>query len=63
MGESWALGTVLRAQGMGTEDTYAVEVCESLIFWTRTMLEVGHNSEGGGEAWWIQGDPGSVSLS
>ena len=37
--------------------------CESLIFWTHTVLEVGHNSEGGGEAWWIQGDPGSVSLS
>lgn len=48
---------------MGMEDTYAVEVRESLIFWTHSMLEVGHNSEGGGEAWWIQGDPGSVSLS
>ena len=33
------------------------------VFWTHAMLEFGHNSEGGGEAWWIHGDPGSVSLS
>lgn len=39
MGESWAVATMPRAQGMGREDMNAVGVDESLSIWTHTVLE------------------------